>query len=65
VTTKGEFGTGLGLWVSAEILKRHHALVRVRSSVRPGCSGTVFTIFFPHRTTPPELQTHSEAGNFV
>ncbi len=44
VTTKGEAGTGLGLWVSKGILDKHNAQVSVRS--RPGC-GTVFRIFFP------------------
>jgi signal transduction histidine kinase/DNA-binding NarL/FixJ family response regulator len=44
VTTKGEAGTGLGLWVSKGILDKHHATVAVRT--RPGC-GTVFRIFFP------------------
>ena len=47
VTTKGEAGTGLGLWVSKGILDKHHATVAVRT--RPGC-GTVFRIFFPTPT---------------
>jgi signal transduction histidine kinase len=65
ITTKGELGTGLGLWVSAEILRRHHATVKVRSSTRPGRSGTVFSIFFPHATAPPEPQTELETGRFA
>ena len=44
VTTKGEAGTGLGLWVSKGILDNHEARISVRS--RSGC-GTVFRIFFP------------------
>lgn len=44
VTTKGEEGTGLGLWVSKGILDKHSASVRVRS--RAGL-GTVFSIFLP------------------
>jgi len=47
VTTKQNVGTGLGLWVTAEILKRHNATVRVRTSTRPGSSGTAFVITFP------------------
>ena len=47
VTTKGEAGTGLGLWVSKGILDKHHAEVAVRT--RPG-SGTIFRIFFPTST---------------
>ena len=46
-TTKGIGGTGLGLWVSREIVERHHGRLRVRSSQRRGCSGTVFTMFLP------------------
>jgi PAS domain S-box-containing protein len=61
VTTKGELGTGLGLWVSAEILKRHHATVRVRSSTKPGRSGTVFAIFFPRAGSPPAPQQDTQA----
>jgi PAS domain S-box-containing protein len=45
-TTK-ESGTGLGLWISREILDRHHGVLRVRSSQSPGASGTVFTISLP------------------
>lgn len=46
-TTKGEKGTGLGLWVSQGIVARHNGLLRFRSSTRPQHSGTVFSIFFP------------------
>jgi PAS domain S-box-containing protein len=61
VTTKGEFGTGLGLWVSAEILKRHHATINVKSSTVPGHSGTIFSIFFPLSGPDPVQQTRSDA----
>lgn len=44
VTTKGEAGTGLGLWVTKGILDKHNARVAVRS--KRSC-GTVFRIFFP------------------
>lgn len=46
-TTKSATGTGLGLWVSSEILNNHHARVRVRSSQSGERHGTVFSIFFP------------------
>jgi len=48
VTTKGESGTGLGLWVSRGILDKHHAKIRVRS--KRG-RGTVFRFFLPLDTT--------------
>jgi PAS domain S-box-containing protein len=43
-TTKGATGTGLGLWVSHELILKHHGVVHVRS--REG-AGTVFQMFFP------------------
>jgi signal transduction histidine kinase len=46
-TTKGERGTGLGLWVSASILNRIGASMRARSTRRPGRSGTCFSLFLP------------------
>lgn len=40
-TTKESVGTGLGLWVTSDIVKRHDGLIRVRS--RSG-RGTVFSV---------------------
>jgi signal transduction histidine kinase len=47
-TTKDGRGTGLGLWISREIVDRHKGIMRVRSSQMPGASGTVFTILLPY-----------------
>ena len=46
-STKGASGTGLGLWVSSEIIQRHHGALRFRTSQKAGRSGTVFTMFLP------------------
>jgi len=46
-TTKEATGTGLGLWVSEEIVLKHAGALHVRSKTTPP-SGTVFTIFFPY-----------------
>jgi len=53
-TTKEVTGTGLGLWVSQEIILKHHGLVRVRSRIAAPLdaparknSGTVFEVFIP------------------
>lgn len=54
-TTKGTTGTGLGLWVTDEIIRKHHGTVSVRSSCDSRHPGTVFSVFFPHA----EVQTAS------
>jgi PAS domain S-box-containing protein len=46
-STKGFAGTGLGLWISAEIVQRHQGRLRVRSSQREGHRGTVISLFLP------------------
>jgi signal transduction histidine kinase len=46
-TTKKDIGTGLGLWISQELVSKHEGWIRVRSSTVPGKQGTAFTIFFP------------------
>ena len=46
-TTKGINGTGLGLWISQDIVTRHAGVLRARSSQRPSSSGTVFSLFLP------------------
>jgi PAS domain S-box-containing protein len=48
-TTKEVTGTGLGLWVSSEIVVKHKGSMRVRSHSEKlgGSSGTIFELFFP------------------
>ena len=46
-TTKEVNGTGLGLWISRGIVSRHHGILALKSSEKPGWSGTVFTLFLP------------------
>jgi PAS domain S-box-containing protein len=50
-TTKESTGTGLGLWVSLEIARKHNGVIRVRSSNDPNNHGTVFTVLFPTETS--------------
>ena len=45
-STKGIGGTGLGLWITQELVEKNLGRIRVRSSVRPGRSGTVFCLLF-------------------
>jgi PAS domain S-box-containing protein len=46
-TTKGEIGTGLGLWVSAEIVDKHRGSIHLRSRPELGKNGTTFTVILP------------------
>jgi PAS domain S-box-containing protein len=46
-TTKDLNGTGLGLWISADIISRHHGRITLRSSQHPVHHGTVFSLFLP------------------
>ena len=49
-TTKGEKGTGLGLWMSANTILEQGGTIRFRSSTKQGRSGTVFSVFLPSPT---------------
>jgi signal transduction histidine kinase len=46
-TTKKDRGNGLGLALSKKIIERHRGRISIRSSVRPGKSGTTFKISLP------------------
>ena len=46
-TTKKDTGTGLGLWVSRELMEKCGGNLSVRSSVNGRRSGTVFSLFLP------------------
>ncbi len=48
-TTKEQKGTGLGLWVSKEIIDRHRGKIRVRSR-QSAPSGSVFELFLPYQS---------------
>ncbi len=64
-STKGITGTGLGLWVSQEIVGRHGGSMRVKSRMaRNGMpSGTVFRIFLPLGGVPiPAPQSLEREG---
>jgi PAS domain S-box-containing protein len=52
-TTKEVTGTGLGLWVSSEIITKHHGTIQVRSRIASSGkpSGTVFQFFIPDDPT--------------
>lgn len=46
-TTKSLKGSGLGLWVSKQLIQKHGGTIRFRTSQRPRQRGTIFEIFLP------------------
>jgi signal transduction histidine kinase len=63
-STKGISGTGLGLWISREIVEHHVGRLSVRTSRRAGRSGSVFTVFLPFNTSiPPVTKVSTTASD--
>ncbi|MBZ5507774.1 MAG: PAS domain S-box protein [Acidobacteriia bacterium] len=46
-TTKEDIGTGLGLWITRNIIEKHGGVIYVKSRTGPAQHGTVFSIFLP------------------
>ncbi|HEX2918914.1 MAG TPA: ATP-binding protein, partial [Edaphobacter sp.] len=61
-TTKGASGTGLGLWVSSQIIARHKGRISLRSSQSPNHRGTVFSIFLPNLSEAPSSDIDEGQG---
>jgi PAS domain S-box-containing protein len=58
-TTKKDVGTGLGLWVTREIVERHGGSIRVNSrNGRGSPAGAAFVIRLPYQ---PQHQAHAPA----
>jgi len=55
-STKAERGVGLGLWVAREVVTKHGGKITLRSTTKPGQSGTVFTLVFPKSVAPSSAQ---------
>jgi two-component system NtrC family sensor kinase len=51
-TTKGESGTGLGMWITTQLIIRYDGRLRARSSQSPDHHGTVFSLCFPAAQSP-------------
>lgn len=62
-TTKPGTGTGLGLWVVAQLVERHKGNVRVWSSRQPNASGTAFSVFLPMGKAASNQDGDLDAGN--
>ena len=46
-TTRGLKGSGVGLWLSAEILQKHDGKIRLRTRTTGTYRGTLFSVFLP------------------
>ena len=57
VSTKEQTGTGLGLWATQNIVRKHRGQVRYRSASGGERHGTVFSVFLPY----DGVRTESEA----
>lgn len=61
-TTKGQRGTGLGLWVTRSIVVRYGGEIHMRSSVGPDRHGTVFSVFLPTNLRPRMVERPHAPG---
>lgn len=55
VSSKGDMGTGLGLWVTEEIVEKTGGSIAFRSCVCGPATGTVFSVFWPAAPEPSSL----------
>jgi PAS domain S-box-containing protein len=62
-TTKKDTGTGLGLWVSRELVEKQGGSLRVRSRTSDEKSGTVFSIFLPAEGRRSKADANSLANS--
>ena len=51
-TTKGQKGTGLGLWVTQGLVNKHGGELRLRSRTKGPRRGTTFSVFLPAEVRP-------------
>jgi signal transduction histidine kinase len=60
-TTKGSSGTGLGLWLTRDIVEKNGGKLRFRSRTEAPC-GTVFVIYLPSAPPVEQSQPVKEMG---
>jgi signal transduction histidine kinase len=60
-STKREYGTGLGLWITRELVARNRGTITVSSSREDQNHGTTFTIMFPALSQKEPALAHAAA----
>ncbi|HTB96772.1 MAG TPA: CHASE3 domain-containing protein [Terracidiphilus sp.] len=65
-TTKKDVGTGLGLWVTQEIVSRHGGTIALRKDISAsGLRGASFIVLFPSEPANPGVSPESIPANSV
>jgi PAS domain S-box-containing protein len=59
-STRGDVGTGIGLWVARQLVERRGGQISVASSTEKGNSGTSITIYIPFSNPVPCLGAGQE-----
>jgi len=61
-TTKKDVGTGLGLWLTQNLVRKHNGTILVRTATDPARCGTAFSIFLPRDFAPDRLPAPDARG---
>ena len=61
MTTKGERGTGLGLWVSLGIVQKHGGTVRISNSTEGDLRGAIVRVYLPERSSHAKAEEDRDA----